>query len=70
MSIDGVGVKVSSCILLFAYHRLRLFPLDVWMKRIMAEHYPGRDPALFAPYEGLAQQYLFHAYRSEHGRNG
>lgn len=66
--IKGIGVKVSSCILLFAYHRMRIFPLDVWMKRIMGERYPGRAPDFFAPYEGLAQQYLFHAYRSEHGR--
>ncbi len=70
MRIDGVGEKVSSCILLFAYHRMRIFPLDVWMKRIMGERYPGYAPAFFAPYEGLAQQYLFHAYRSEHRRNG
>ncbi len=69
MRIDGVGVKVSSCILLFAYHRLRVFPIDVWVKRIMAERYPDTGSGVFAPYEGLAQQYLFHAYRSEHGRN-
>jgi len=70
MQIAGVGPKVGSCILLFAYQRRRIFPRDVWVKRIMGEHYRHHTCAFFAPHEGLAQQYLFHAYRSEHGRKG
>ena len=65
MEIKGVGEKVGSCILLFGYGRKRIFPMDVWIKRIMAEHYPGDGPSRFAPYEGLAQQYLFHYHRSK-----
>ncbi len=68
MTIAGVGIKVASCTLLFAYGRFRLFPIDVWMKRILGQFYGGEVPPHFAPYEGLAQQYLFHYHRSEERR--
>ncbi len=63
-TIKGVGPKVASCILIFAYQRRDGFPLDVWMKKVMAEHYPGKDPSYFAPYQALSQQYLFSWIRS------
>lgn len=67
MAIDGIGPKVGSCILLFSYGRKRAFPMDVWIKRIMAEHYESEQPSRFSPYEGLAQQYLFHYHRTNGG---
>ena len=33
MSIKGVGPKVADCVLLFGFHRLDVFPVDVWIAR-------------------------------------
>lgn len=59
----GIGPKVADCILLFGLHRMDTFPMDTWMKKVMSRFFPGKDGSLFAPYEGLAQQYLFQAMR-------
>lgn len=66
-TIRGVGAKVASCVLAFAYHRQQAFPLDTWMLKVMKKHYPGRDASYFAPYAALAQQYLFHYERTQGG---
>ncbi len=65
--IKGVGDKVASCILLFAYHRMEAFPLDTWMLKVMKARYPSKDATFFAPYAALAQQYLFHGERTSKG---
>ena len=57
--IKGIGPKVASCILVFSFQRMDGFPMDVWMKRVMKECYPGKDPSYFHPHEALSQQYLF-----------
>ena len=63
MELRGVGVKVADCAALFGLHMLDAFPLDVWMKRAVAEHYgPGFSPAMFSPYAGIAQQYIYYYY--------
>ncbi len=66
----GVGVKVASCVSLFGLHHTDAFPVDVWMKRILAEQYPGGYPyERYSPYNGIYQQYMFAYYRhiwSEH----
>lgn len=59
-SLYGVGVKVAECALLYGFGRLECFPMDVWMKRVMAALFPGGLPSEFAPIAGIAQQYLFH----------
>ncbi len=60
----GVGKKVASCMLLYGLHRLNAFPVDVWVKRILAEHYPDGYPfEKYAPYNGVYQQYMFAYYR-------
>ena len=59
MSIVGIGPKVADCILLFGFHRLEAFPLDVWMKKVMNTYYKGKDVSYFGSYPALAQQYLF-----------
>ncbi len=68
MKLPGVGNKVASCILLYGLRRLDAFPVDVWMKRALAENY-GKDfdPASFGEYAGIAQQYIFF-YRRSGGR--
>lgn len=60
LKLFGVGVKVANCEILFGYHRLDAFPKDVWINRVLENHYP--DGFLFekyAPYNGIMQQYLF-----------
>lgn len=62
--ILGVGPKVAECVLLFGMHRTEAFPLDVWMKRVMAEYYPEGFPEFAQQNAGIAQQYLFHYIRT------
>ena len=62
--IVGVGDKVADCILLFAYHKTEAFPVDVWIKRIVAEYYPDGLPECMGEYKGIAQQYLFEYFRT------
>lgn len=58
----GVGDKVADCVLLYGYHRLDAFPVDVWMKRAIKEL--GIDFDGFGEIKGLAQQYAFHYIRN------
>lgn len=60
MKIKGVGAKVAECSLLYGFGRVEAFPIDVWVKRIMAELYPNGLPECTKGVEGIAQQYLFH----------
>ena len=63
----GVGIKVASCVSLFGLHHMDAFPVDVWMKRILAEQYPGGYPReQYSPYNGVYQQYMFAYYRHFH----
>jgi len=63
--LRGVGDKVADCVLLFGFHKLDAFPVDVWMKRAVEKHYgPGFDPNIFSPYAGIAQQYIFYYTRN------
>ena len=73
--LPGVGEKVANCALLFGFGRLRAFPVDVWIDRILREIYFPRKRNVtprklrefsanyFGPYAGYAQQYLFHHAR-------
>ena len=45
--------------------RMEAFPIDVWMKRIMAELLPDGLPDFALPYAGIAQQYLFPLCKTE-----
>lgn len=62
-SIYGVGPKVADCVLLYGLHKTEVIPMDVWMKRVMSALYPMGLPDKFAPYGGIAQQFLFHYAR-------
>lgn len=70
MRLPGVGRKVADCVLLFAYRRLEVFPVDVWVKRAMARLYPEtrsmspervaeEGERRFGRYAGYAQEYLY-----------
>lgn len=63
--IKGVGDKVASCALLFGFGMLDAFPVDVWVKKVIGKYYGDTfEPRMFAPYAGVAQQYLFFRERS------
>lgn len=63
--IKGVGPKVAECVLLFGMHRTEAFPVDVWIKRVLAEYYPNGFPEFAKDNAGIAQQYLFHYIRNK-----
>ena len=75
--LPGVGAKVANCVMLFAYERLRAFPIDVWIERVLKQKYFPRKRKVtaaqlrafcetyFGEHGGYAQQYLFH-----HARKG
>lgn len=78
LKLDGVGPKVADCILLFALKRYDVFPIDVWVRRVMNELYIHNEDEekvnkkeltklaeqKFLGMSGLAQQYLFYWKRS------
>ncbi len=75
LELDGVGEKVADCILLFGFHRLDAFPVDTWIARAMRElYFSDRMPRVreiracaverFGAYAGVAQQYLYAAFRA------
>lgn len=62
--IKGVGPKVAECVLLFGMYRKEAFPVDVWIKRVLAHYYPNGFPEFLNENAGIAQQYLFHYIRN------
>jgi N-glycosylase/DNA lyase len=40
----GVGLKVADCVLLFSLEKMEAFPVDVWVKRILLNHYAKHLP--------------------------
>lgn len=73
MKNNGIGPKVASCILLFAYQRYDVFPVDTWVKKIMESNYNIigekniREFAskTYGKYSALAIQYLFNYSRNK-----
>ncbi len=72
-SLMGIGPKVADCILLFSLGKSEVFPIDVWVKRIMEKLYFKENKSLkeikkyanekFGEYGGIVQQHLFHNVR-------
>lgn len=75
LKLSGVGPKVADCILLFSdLKRLDVFPIDVWVRRVMNDLYIKEEneqkvnkkiienlaKEKFGNLSGLAQQYLFY----------
>lgn len=81
LKLDGVGPKVADCIMLFALKREDVFPIDVWVRRVMNELYIHEEneekvnkkelqklaSEKFLGIAGIAQQYLFY-WKREEGR--
>ena len=81
LKLSGVGPKVADCILLFStLKRFDVFPIDVWVRRVMNDLYIHKEKEQdvskkeilqianekFGDLEGIAQQYLFY-WRRELG---
>jgi N-glycosylase/DNA lyase len=63
--LNGIGDKVANCVILFGLSMLGAFPIDVWIKKVLANHYEKEfSPAVFGEYAGVAQQYMFFYARS------
>ena len=69
-ALPGVGPKIADCVMLFSLDRMEAFPIDLWVRRALVEHY-GLDATLsydgmrewawerFGANAGYANQYLF-----------
>ena len=73
IKVKGIGMKVASCILLFGYSRLDVFPIDTWVKKYIKENYNIKDTQkdiekftreTFKEYSGLVIQYMYHSNRN------
>ena len=71
LEIPGVGPKVADCVMLFALNKFDVFPVDVWVKRVISELYFDKKEQTpnvihefaekqYGDLAGLAQQYLFY----------
>ena len=74
LKFPGVGPKVADCIMLFSLKKLEVFPIDVWVRRVMNELYIKKEDETkvnkkeieklakdkYGNLAGLAQQYLFY----------
>lgn len=77
LSLYGIGQKVADCILLFAYSKTEVVPVDTWVDKIYNKYYGAnknvknrkqiREEFLnyFKKLSGYAQQYLFYYEREQ-----
>lgn len=80
LNLSWIGPKVADCILLFSdLKRLEVFPIDVWVRRVMNQlyiHNPDETKVnknqikklareKFWDYAWLAQEYLFYRARTQ-----
>ena len=75
LKFPGVGPKVADCIMLFSeLKKLEVFPIDVWVRRVINELYIKNEDETkvnkkelerlakekYGNLAGIAQQYLFY----------
>jgi len=64
LCVPGVGKKVADCTMLFGFHRLSRFPVDVWIERVLAREYPKGFPLeRYEAFAGVLQQDIFYYER-------
>ncbi|MDD3303802.1 MAG: DNA glycosylase [Clostridia bacterium] len=76
LTLKGVGPKVADCIMLFSCNKDEVFPIDVWVERVMSilyfKEYKGKmtkkdimeyATKKFGKYAGIVQQHLFYNIR-------
>lgn len=79
MQLRGVGDKVADCVLLFSLGKTDVFPMDIWIARVMHDVYLKGEAisksrflqavrefaaGKFGPLQGYAQEYLYHYARN------
>jgi len=75
-TLHGVGDKVADCVCLFSLGFLEAFPIDIWIERVIQDHYrifekEGKTyqkkseaaRKYFGQYAGYAQEYLYYFSR-------
>ena len=74
LQFPGVGPKVADCIMLFSLKKFEVFPIDVWVRRVMNDLYIKNEneekvsklqienlaKEKYGNLAGIAQQYLFY----------
>lgn len=76
LTLMGVGPKVADCILLFSCSRQEVFPIDVWVERVMKKLYFEENDVTkkqileysdknFGKDAGIIQQHLFYNIREK-----
>jgi N-glycosylase/DNA lyase len=45
LECPGVGLKVADCVMLFSLNKMEAFPVDVWVKRVILNHYADKFPS-------------------------
>ena len=74
MKIQGIGSKVADCVMLFAYGRQDVFPVDTWIEKTYREYFDSKCDnrefmrkrliEKFGSLSGYAQQYMFYYKRT------
>ena len=74
-SLSGVGIKIADCVAMFSMRKRDIFPVDIWMKRVMMEFYLDEDMSIpkirnfaiekFGDLSSYVQQYLFYYAREK-----
>ena len=74
ISLTGIGPKVADCILLFAYGKTDVFPVDTWIQKVYNDYFDSEENRIvirknlvniFGNLSGYAQQYLFYYKREK-----
>lgn len=77
LKFPGVGPKVADCIMLFSMQKKQVFPIDVWIRRVINNLYINKNDEnkvkneeilkivneKYKEFAGIAQQYLFYWIR-------
>ncbi len=71
VELPGIGPKVADCVSVFSLEHLEAFPVDVRIKKAMADLYgiegnyrtvSRMSRERFGPWAGYAQEYIYYAY--------
>lgn len=78
LTLQGIGPKVASCVLLFGFAKKDKFPVDTWLEQVYYNHFSKQKRTrpeiqnyfeeLFKENSGIAQQYLFYYERTKNNK--
>lgn len=78
LTLQGIGPKVASCVLLFGFSKKDKFPVDTWLEQVYYNHFSKQKRSrpeiqdyfedMFKENSGLAQQYLFYYERTKNNK--